>query len=122
MGERAERLAAEASQKAIGGFDPLGRTATMGSMPLDGEVQVGGVRPPPAAAVDAAPPKPSMKQKQKRRPSGSPQQKQRAAEQKQRKSSTEGVPLTRDTTGTVSASSTDASSGSKSPKGDPHDA
>ena len=54
-------------------------------------------------------------------PSGSPQ-KQRAAEQKQRKSSTEGVPLTRDTTGTVSASSTDASSGSKSPKGDPHDA
>ena len=96
----------------------------MGSLPLDGDVQVGGVRPPPAAAVDAAPPKPSMKQKQKRRPSGaSPQQKQRAAEQKQRKSSTEGVPLTRDTTGTVSASSTDASSGgSKSPKGDPHDA
>ena len=93
----------------------------MGSIPLDGEVQVGGVRPPPAAAVDAAPPKPPMKQKQKRRPSGSPQ-KQRAAEQKQRKSSTEGVPLTRDTTGTVSASSTDASSGSKSPKGDPHDA
>ena len=96
----------------------------MGSIPLDGDVQVGGVRPPPAAAVDAAPPKPAMKQKQKRRPSGaSPQQKQRAAEQKQRKSSTEGVPLTRDTTGTVSASSTDASSGgSKSPKGDPHDA
>jgi len=122
--ERAERLAAEAAQKAIGGFDPLGRTASMGSIPLDGDVQVGGVRPPPAAAVDAAPAKPSMKQKQKRRPSGaSPQQKQGAAEQKQRKSSTEGVPLTRDTTGTVSASSTDASSGgSKSPKGDPHDA
>ena len=79
--ERAERLAAEASQKAIGGFDPLGRTASMGSIPLDGDGQVGGVRPPPAAAADAAPPKPSMKQKQKRRPSGaSPQQKQRAAE------------------------------------------
>ena len=59
-----------------------------------------------------------MKQKQKRRPSGaSPQQKQRAAEQKQRKSSTEGVPLTRDTTGTVNALAE-----AEADVGDPHDA